>query len=213
MEDLETWLERVYQADGERKTLDTLYDEWSKDYDQQLWASGNPYIAIATGLVGRHVHDYDAKILDAGCGTGNMAQVLHQMGYRNIEGLDPSAGMLAVAQRKEVYQQLHQLYLDARVDLSDDSFDAVVAAGVLTHGHAPPESLDGILKLTQPGGTIIFSLSAIAYEELGFKQKIDTLEESGQWQKLDQSLLFRTYPFSEKEAHLRHWVLAYRKSG
>lgn len=97
MEDLESWLERVYQAGGERKTLDTLYDEWSKDYDQQLWASGNPYIAIATGLVGRHVHDYDAKILDAGCGTGNMAQVLHQMGYRNIEGLDPSAGMLAVA--------------------------------------------------------------------------------------------------------------------
>jgi len=213
MEDLETWLERVYQADGERKTLDTLYDEWSKDYDQQLWASGNPYIAIATGLVGRHVRDYDAKILDAGCGTGNMAQVLHQMGYRNIEGLDPSAGMLAVAQRKEVYQQLHQLYLDARVDLADDNFDAVVAAGVLTHGHAPPESLDGILKLTRPGGVIIFSLSAIAYEELGFKQKIGTLEESGQWEKLDQSLLFRTYPFSEKEAHLRHWVLAYRKSG
>jgi len=138
--------------------------------------------------------------------------VLHQMGYRNIEGLDPSAGMLAVAQRKEVYQQLHQLYLDARVDLADDSFDAVVAAGVLTHGHAPPESLDGILKLTRPGGSIIFSLSAIAYEEFGFKQKIDVLEESGQWQKLDQSLLFRTYPFSEKEAHLRHWVLAYRKS-
>lgn len=212
MEDLETWLERVYQADGERKTLDTLYDEWSKDYDQQLWASGNPYIAIATGLVGRHVHDYDAKILDAGCGTGNMAQVLHQLGYRNIEGLDPSAGMLAVAQRKEVYQQLHQLYLDARVDLADDSFDAVVAAGVLTHGHAPPESLDGILKLTRPGGVIIFSLSAIAYEELGFKPKIAALEESGQWLKLDQSLLFRTYPFSEKEVHLRHWVLAYRKS-
>jgi len=212
MEDLETWLERVYHAGGERETLDTLYDEWSKDYDQQLWASGNPYIAIATGLIGRHVQDYDAKILDAGCGTGNMAQVLHQMGYRNIEGLDPSAGMLAVAQRKEVYQQLHQLYLDARVDLADDSFDAVVAAGVLTHGHAPPESLDGILKLTRPGGSIIFSLSAIAYEEFGFKQKIDVLEESGQWQKLDQSLLFRTYPFSEKEAHLRHWVLAYRKS-
>ncbi len=211
MEDLETWLERVYQADGERKTLDTLYDEWASDYDQQLWASGNPYIAIATGLIGRHVRDYDAKILDAGCGTGNMAQVLHQMGYRNIEGLDPSSGMLAVAQRKEVYQQLHQLYLDSRIDLTDDSFDAVVAAGVLTHGHAPAESLDGILKLTRPGGTIVFSLSAIAYDELGFKQKIAGLEATSEWEKLDQSLLFRTYPFSEKEAHLRHWVLAYRK--
>ena len=80
LDELETWLERVYRADGERKTLDALYDEWAGDYDQQLWASGNPYIAIATGMVGRHVRDFDARILDVGCGTGNMAQVLHQMG-------------------------------------------------------------------------------------------------------------------------------------
>ena len=213
MEDLETWLERVYQADGDPETLDALYDEWAQDYDQQLWASGNPYIAIATGLVGRNVRDYDARILDVGCGTGNMAQVLHQIGYRNIEGLDPSSGMLAVARRKEVYQQLHQLYLGAQVELADASYDAVVAAGVLTHGHAPPESLDGILKLTRTDGIIIFSLSTIAYDEYGFKQKITELDTAGQWKKVDTSLLFRTYPFSAKEAHLRHWVMAYRKCG
>jgi len=211
MEDLETWLERVYQADGEHEKLDALYDEWAADYDQQLWTSGNPYIAIATGLVGRHVRDYDASILDAGCGTGNMAQLLHQMGYRNIEGLDPSSGMLAIAQKKEVYQQLHQLYLDSRIELPDSSYDAVVAAGVLTHGHAPPESLDGILQIARQGAVIVFTLSLIAFEEYGFKQKIDELDAAGVWEKLDQSLLFRTYPFSEKEAQLRHWVLAYRK--
>lgn len=211
MEDLETWLERVYKADGERKTLDALYDEWASDYDQQIWASGNPYIAIATGMTGRHVQNFDARILDAGCGTGNMAQVLHQLGYRNLEGLDPSSGMLAVAQRKEIYQQLHQLYLGTQVDLPDSVYDAVVASGVLTHGHAPPESLDGMIKLTRKHGVIIFSLSSIAYDEHGFKQKIAEIDAADQWEKLDQSLLFRTYPFSEKEAHLRHWVLAYRK--
>ncbi len=212
MQDLETWLERVYQADGDRRTLDALYDEWARDYDQQLWASGNPYIAIATGMVGRHVPDFGARILDAGCGTGNMAQVLHQFGYRNLEGLDPSRGMLAVAERKQIYQQLYPLYLSADVDLPDASYDAVVAAGVLTHGHAPPESLDGILKLTKSGGTIVFSLSTIAYEEYGFSDKIGQLDANGAWERLDQSLMFRTYPFSEKEAALRHWVMAYRKS-
>jgi len=35
IEDLESWLEHVYQADGERKTLDVLYDEWASDYDLQ----------------------------------------------------------------------------------------------------------------------------------------------------------------------------------
>ncbi len=212
MDDLETWLERVYQADGKAEKLDALYDQWAGDYDQQLWASGNPYLAIATGLVGRHVRDYDARILDAGCGTGNMAQLLHQMGYRNIDGLDPSSGMLAIAHKKEVYQQLHQLYLGARIELPDASYDAVVAAGVLTHGHAPPESLDGILQVARHGAVIVFSLSLVAFEEYGFKQKIDALDAAGAWAKLDQSLLFRTYPFSVKEASLRHWVLAYRKS-
>ena len=179
---------------------------WSFDFYME-----QKNVAIATGLVGRYVADCDARILDAGCGTGNMAQVLHQMGYRNIEGLDASAGMLEIAGKKEIYQQLHQLYLNQHIDLPRDRYDAVVAAGVMTHGHAPPAALDGILEIARKDAPIVFSLSLIAFEEHGFKQKIEALEASGAWQKLDQSLLFRTYPFSEQEAHLRHWVLAYRK--
>lgn len=212
MEELETWLERVYEAGGDRDTLDALYDEWARDYDQQIWASGNPYIAIATGFVGRHLPDFDARILDVGCGTGNMAQILHQMGYRNLDGLEPSNGMLAIAERKQIYQNLYPLYLGASVDLPDESYDAVVGAGVLTHGHAPPESLDGILKLLRSDGVVVFSLSSIAYEEYGFKQKIDQLDATGAWEKLGQSMLFRTYPFSEQEAHLRHWIMVFRKT-
>ena len=100
MDELDTWLERVYAADGDRDTLDRLYDEWAEQYDGHIWASGNPYIAIAAGMVGRHVPDWSAPILDAGCGTGNMGQVLHQMGYNNLTGLDASEGMLQLANRK-----------------------------------------------------------------------------------------------------------------
>ena len=111
MDELEQWLEKVYASGGDRETLEHLYDEWAKDYDQQLWASGNPYIAVSAGMAGRHIPAYDAVILDAGCGTGNMAQVLHQIGFENLEGLEPSAGMLAVAERKGIYKALHQLAL------------------------------------------------------------------------------------------------------
>ena len=213
MEQLEIWLDRVYASGGDRKTLDQLYDQWAADYDQQIWASGNPYIAVACGMVGRHVRDFNAAILDVGCGTGNMAQVLRQFGYKNIEGLDPSEGMLAVAKRKEVYKTLHNLFLSSDIDLPSKHFDAIVGAGVLTHGHAPPESLDGMLKIIKPNGKIIFSLSEIAYHDMGFGDKMQSLEDNADWKCLDQSSLFRTYPFSEKEAHLRHWVFAYEKCG
>jgi predicted TPR repeat methyltransferase len=121
-----------------------------------LWTSGRPYLAITAGFVGRHLADFDARILDAGCGTGNMGQILAQMGYRNPDGLEPSSGMLQIARRKQIYRQLLPLYLGATVDLPDESDDAVVAAGVLTHGHAPPESPDGIIKRLRPGGVTIF---------------------------------------------------------
>ena len=48
-------------------------------------------------------------------------------------------------------------------------------------------------------------------EEFGFAQKIAELDAAGRWRKLEQSRLFRTYPFSDKEAHLHHWVLAYQQ--
>ena len=211
MDDFETWLQRVYQAGSDRETLDRLYDEWATDYDRQLWSSGNPYLAITAGFVGRQLADFDARILDAGCGTGNMGQILAQMGYRNLDGLEPSSGMLQIARRKQIYRQLLPLYLGATVDLPDESYDAVVAAGVLTHGHAPPESLDGIIKLLRPGGVAIFSLSSTAREEQGFGQKIEQLEAAGQWQALEQSQLFRSYPFSSQQAQLRHRVMAFRK--
>ena len=211
MDELDTWLERVYAAEGDRGTLDRLYDEWAEQYDEHIWGSGNPYIAIAAGMVGRHIADWDAAVLDAGCGTGLMGQVLHQMGYGNLTGLDASDGMLQIANRKAVYLALHHLVLGAEIELPCESFDAVVAAGVLTHGHAPPGSLDGMVKLVRPGGPIVFSLSEIAHDELGFGDKMVELEKRGSWEPLDVSRLYQTFPFSEAEGHLRHRVYAYRR--
>ncbi len=212
MNDFEVMLEKVYAAGGDRRTLDSLYDEWARDYDQQLWASGNPYLAIAAGLAGKYIDDFDARILDAGCGTGNMAQILSQMGYTNIDGLDPSAGMLEIARTKGIYRELHALFLDTTVDRPAESYDAVVSAGVLTQGHAPPASLDGMLSVMKPSAVVIFSLSEIAYEEQGFGERMAALEATGTWSKLHQTPRYRTYPFSERDAYLRHWNFAYRKS-
>jgi len=88
-----------------------------------------------------------------------------------------------------------------------------IAAGVLTHGHASPGALDGILEVTRDDGIILFSLSQSAFDEMGFEQKIAELDAAGRWRKLEQSNLFRSYPFSAKDAHLHHWVLAYQKCG
>ena len=174
---LEDWLGRVYEAGGDVEKLNQAYDAWALEYDQQLWASGNPYILYMTGLAARHIPDTGARILDAGCGTGMMATPLQMIGYSNIVGLDASPGMLEIARRKGCYTELHELLLGEKIDLPDDSFDAILAAGVLAHGHAPAESLDGLLRLARPGAPILFSLSVPAYETAGFKEKMTALTD------------------------------------
>ena len=211
MNDVDDWVEKVFAAGGDRETLDRLYDEWAKDYDQHLWSSGNPYISVASGMAGRHIPDFGACILDAGCGTGNMGQILHQMGFRNLEGLDPSSGMLEMARRKGFYRCLHQTTLGAQVDLEAERYDVAVALGVLTVGHAPPESLDGLLSLLKPDGMLIFSLTEEAFESLGFKEKMHALDEDKRWTRVERSNLFHAYPFSEREAHVRLWIHVCRK--
>ncbi len=205
-------LEAVYGAAGKRETLDRLYDEWAGSYDADLWATGNPYIAIIAAMVGRHVADFEARILDGGCGSGLLGQILRQVGYRRLDGLDASEGMLSAARHKGCYETLHHLLLGARIELVSASYDAVVAAGVLTHGHAPPDSLDGMVALAKPGAPIIFSISRIAMEEGGFGEKISQLETEGAWRLVEQTAPFHSFPFSEEYAHLQHWVCVYRKS-
>lgn len=209
---LEDRLNAVYGTDGDRAKLDAVYDDWARDYDQNLWTSGNPYIAIMAGLVGRYVPRADAHILDGGCGTGNMGQILSSMGYSDIVGIDASDGMLSAANTKGCYGALQKMLLGAHIPLPSNSFDAITAAGVLTHGHAPPDSLDGLLAVAKPGAPIIFSLSKIAAEEGGFGKKMSALERTGAWSQLEQTAPFRTYPFSSEYEDLRHWICVYRKA-
>ena len=143
-------LETVYRADGDQALLDRAYDDWADDYERDIWSSGNPKIAVTIGLVERHVGARNSRILDCGCGPGILAALLKMIGYVNIVGIDASDAMLAVAATKRCYAELHKKYLAADIDLADESFDAVIASGILTQGHAPPDALDGILRIAKP---------------------------------------------------------------
>ena len=210
--DIDARLDRVYATGGDRDALDKAYDDWARDYDRDVWSSGNPYIAIISGMAGRYIPDRSARILDSGCGTGNMAEILHKLGYDNIVGIDASDGMLAAAEIKGHYAGLHKKLLGAEIDLPGESFDAVIAAGVLSHGHAPPDSLDGLLGVARPGAPVIFSISEPAMDEGGYREKIEALTDAGAWAEEEISPPFQSYPFSERHADLRHWVMVFRKA-
>jgi predicted TPR repeat methyltransferase len=180
--------------------LRALYDAWAAQYDQDLQAFGYSYPPAIAGLVGRYVRECHAPILDAGAGTGIVGEVLSILGYTCLTGIDLSDGMLAVARAKGVYAELKNQTLGERLDFADDSFAAVVSAGVLTTGHAPPSCLDELIRITRPRGHLIFTLSLLVYETGGFRPKLDELSAAGRWRAIETTPTWCALPLARSQA-------------
>jgi SAM-dependent methyltransferase len=192
-------LKQVYGARSNDE-LRAIYDDWAGQYDEDLLAFGYSYPAVIAGLVARYVRERDAPILDAGAGTGSVGEVLAILGYTRLVGIDLSDGMLAVARAKGVYVGLKNQTLGERLDFPDDSFAAVVSAGVLTAGHAPPSCLDELIRITRPGGHLIFTISLRVYEKGGFRPKLDALSGAGRWRAVEATPTWSPLPLAPFEA-------------
>jgi SAM-dependent methyltransferase len=124
-------------------------------------------------------------------------ELLTILGYGHLVALDLSEAMLARARERGVYRELHRGALGGPLAFAGDTFAAAVAAGVFTAGHAPPGSFDELLRVTRPGGLLIFTLATSAYEGGGFKDKIDALEAEGRWRLVEATAPFRGMAASE----------------
>ncbi|OPJ64613.1 class I SAM-dependent methyltransferase [Clostridium oryzae] len=70
-------------------------------------------------------------ILDVGCGYGRTLNELYQLGYHNLIGIDFSDGMIEQGRKQFPYLNL-RVKKEARIDLPDNSIDAVILFAVLT---------------------------------------------------------------------------------
>lgn len=195
----------VYSARNNRE-LEDRYNQWAKNYDEDL---NNDFGWLGPALTLDACKQYvpmDAKILDAGAGTGLVGKTLHAVGYRNLTAIDMSPGMLEEARAKGVYRELHRMVLGETLNFPDDSFDAVVSIGVLTLGHAPARSLHELVRVTKPGGHVIFSLRPDLYETAGFREVREELESAGLWKLIELGNPLQALPKGEPEVFHQLWV-------
>ena len=199
----------VYASENNRQ-LEDRYDEWAKDYDDDLESDFGyviPRIAAETfeGFVPK-----DARVLDAGAGTGLVGVELNRLGYTNIEAMDLSRGMLEEARRKGVYGGFHQMVMGERLDFDTGSFDAAIGVGVLTLGHAPAHSLDELARVVRPGGHVAFTLRPDVYEQNGFREQQQQLESDGAWELAHVTEEFLGMPKGEPDVSFQVWVYRVR---
>lgn len=198
-------LRKAYTS-GSADEIRAYYDEWALDYETHMGNVGYTHPAMVAAMLTRHVPPGDDAILDAGAGTGIMAELMVAMGYPNVIGIDNSPKMLAVAANKKKYRDLRQMTLGEPLDFADDQFAAVVSAGVFTQGHAPLSGLDELIRVTRPGGHIVFTISR-TYLEGSFDERGKALEAAGRWQFVDVSERYNSTPL---EGELMARVQAYR---
>ena len=195
----------VYSSRDEEE-LAARYNQWAKTYEADLdndfgWVG--PLFAVETMV--KYVPK-DARILDAGAGTGLVGQLLSERGYNNLIAMDLSEGMLNEARKKSAYQEFYQMVMGKPLDFPSDSFDAMISVGVLTVGHAPASSLDELVRVTRPDGYVVFTLRPDVYEENGFREKHAALESEGKWKLVDVSDPIQVLPKGEPEVFHRVWV-------
>lgn len=173
---------RVLNASSSEELI-AAYAEWADSYDSDLLHDMG-YVAplIASTLLQNYLNNPDAVILDAGCGTGLVGELLHQNGYTRIEGLDYSSHMLEKAAEKGVYTVLHQANLMKPLAMQDNGYDAVISVGTFTRGHVGPAALRELVRIARPGGYICFTVRKEAWDEDSYRIVTDELARSGAWQ-------------------------------
>jgi len=188
-------LHKAYAATNTDELADA-YDDWSEEYEDHMKSIGYTHPAMVTALASRHIDDGATPILDAGCGTGIMSEIMQALGHDDIIGLDASPGMLKIAGQKGHYRNLHHMYLGETLDFDDDTFSGVVSSGVFTQGHAPLDGLDELIRVSKPGARIVFSVARTYLDGL-FDPKRKSLEDMGLWRYVDESGIYNSAPLGD----------------
>lgn len=194
----DTHLDRVYGA-RTRDEARAAYDDWAERYERDLCAMGYRLPAAFAAVFAAYVPRDAGPILDAGCGGGIQSEPLALLGYGPLIGIDLSEGMLAVAEGKGLYAELRAMALGGRLDFPDDHFAATFACGCISPGHAPASSFDDLIRVTRPGGLVLFSLRADAGQDPDFPGAVARLEAAGLWREVFSTAPFQSMPYGEPE--------------
>ena len=195
----------VYASENNSQ-LEERYDEWAKDYDEDLESDFGYVIPRMAAETFAQFVPKDARVLDAGAGTGLVGVELHRLGYTNIEAMDLSRGMLEEARRKGVYSDFHQMIMGKPLDFDTGSYDAAIGVGVFTLGHAPASSFDELARVVRPGGCVAFTLRPDVYEQNGFREKQQQLESDGAWELAHVTEEFLGMPKGEPDVLFQVWI-------
>lgn len=135
-----------------------IYADWADTYDADVLGSGyaTPH-RIAHALT--TVTTDDALILDVGCGTGLAGMALHNAGFHHVDGIDVSPEMLQIAKDRAIYRDAWLTAAGEMTDVMPGLYTVIVAAGVISLGAAPADTMKLCLDHLDTDGLLAMSFN------------------------------------------------------
>ncbi len=155
-----------------------LYARWASHYDSDVFdTAGVSGTARIASLLNSHMRpDGQVSILDAGCGTGALGALLHDAGFRHIDGIDISPEMLEIARGKGAYHALLEADLNLPFFPPQPGYDAVVSAGTFVHGHVDAQGFASLARLVAWDGLMVCAIADSVWVQDRFDRLLWELE-------------------------------------
>lgn len=134
----ELWTERTVD-----ETIG-VYRDWAQSYDRDVTARGYHTPRRLAEALAPFLPPDDRPVLDFGCGTGISGAALRAASITPVHGTDITAEMVDIARTREIYARLW-VGAPGAVPASPGTYRAIAAAGVVSLGAAPPETLDDLV--------------------------------------------------------------------
>lgn len=141
------------EAADKRAVVEAMFDRIAGDYDRmnRLMTFGidRSWRRLAIERLGLRRGD---RVLDLGCGTGDLARLAAAAGAR-VVGVDVSAGMLAVASAQGLRSRLVRAAAEA-LPIADRAVDAVVSGFALRNLSDLDSAFAELGRVLRPGGAL-----------------------------------------------------------
>lgn len=150
----------------QKNYVKNYFDEYSIEYHKDHYVKKRPpgfypVLAVRLKYMTEMLSDFmeNGKIIDIGCGTGEMLQVLEEHKF-NPFGLDYSFKMLREISKENAGEKYPLINGDTEnLSFKDESFDGIICAGVIEYLNDDKKALKEIARVLKPGGFAIITLS------------------------------------------------------
>ncbi|KAM3615206.1 uncharacterized protein V6R79_024965 [Siganus canaliculatus] len=166
-----------------------FYNSWASNYekDHSLMSYMAPDLAVGSLRQNFSGRPEEALVLDVACGSGWVARVMAEDGFRRFVGVDGSRAMLDLAAKTGLYQDLQLALLGPEpLPVETGVFDVVIIVGALDAGFIPVSVVRELCHASKPGGLVCMARgdhvgeAARKYQE-DLERELQLMEEEGLW--------------------------------